>query len=331
MFNKGIDTVHCEPTARCNAACPMCARTNNEQLLANQGEWSFDDFKNYFPPHIVQAVRKWKWCGNFGDPIACKDLILMHEYILEHNPSASFIMSTNGGLRSEKFWSRLGEIYNNNNSVIEFHIDGLEDTNHIYRVGVKWEKLMRNVKAYIATGAKASWFYIPFFHNEEQIPEAEKMSEKLGFDKFVVKVSARFGSSNRGFFLNGAKLFPPLDPKYNFEKVQVEGGELVCFAEKRKEIYVDAWGRFWPCCWTGSEFAAEGINEINNLNHRFLEEIITDPEVDKWIQGLYADKHSVCNKRCTGKGQHMIMADGVQRPQKELWGKVSQVIATDRD
>lgn len=332
MLINGFNAVEIEPTSRCNAGCPMCSRTNNPKILDNLGEISLAQFMKFFPPDSVKSIYQWKWCGNFGDPVVAKDFNDMIRYIVDHNPEANHIISTNGGVRNEKFWIELGELIKQSGSKshVQFHIDGLEDTNHIYRVGVKWSKLIKNVKSYLSTGAYGAWFYIPFFHNEEQIDEARELSEKLGFHDFIVKISARFPGPNKGFFKNGAELFPPLDSRFNIESLQVEG-DLVCATEARKEIYVDAWGKFWPCCWTASKFVHSNVIE-NDLNKRSIQDILNDPEVDKWINDLYKDKKSICNQRCTGKKQHVLEFDGVQRPQKELWGEVSRkVIATDRD
>lgn len=335
MFDHGIREVHIEPTARCNAKCPMCSRTGRKTILDDQGELTLADFKKYFPPHLLKDIEQWKFCGNFGDPILCKDLIPIHEYILEHSHSPVFILSTNAGVRSTNWWAKLGEIYKRADptSYVQFHIDGLEDTNHIYRVGVKWDKVMANAKAYLATGAHAAWVFIPFFHNEYQVDEAEQLSKEMGFDEFVVKISARFPDFKSGFFANGSQLFPPIDPRFDIIDMQVKG-ELVCFAEVRKEIYVDAWGNFFPCCWTASAAKTNSPRgwpmtsdpTINSLNHRTLEEIITDPVMNEWIEKMYADKKSTCNQRCTGHRQHVIEMGGVQTPQKELWGVSRRVI-----
>ena len=327
MFINGINAVHFEPTARCNAKCPMCSRTGNSTILNNQGEISIKRFRKFFSPKHLKKIQKWKFCGNFGDPIIAKDLIEMHEEILIYNSDAEFILSTNGGIRSESFWKELGKIYNRSNekSCVEFHIDGLEDTNHIYRIGVKWDKLIRNAKAYNSTNAKSSWFFIPFFHNEHQVEEAEKLSVQLGFNEFVVKISTRFPETTRGFYGNGAKLFPPIGKRFQTKHLQTEG-KLVCFAEERKEIFVDAWGRFFPCCWTASRYtkikswSIHKNEKMISLDHRSIDDIISDPKIDEWIQSLYQDTTSVCNKRCTGKYQHVLDFGGEQRPQKDMWG-----------
>ena len=325
MFVSGVEAVHLEPTARCNAGCPMCARTGNELILGNQGEISYDEFIIYFPEDFVKGLKQFKFCGNYGDPAVANDLLKMHQYLYDINPDIRFIMSTNGGVRPTRYWKELGELYAKSpQSRMHFHIDGLEDTNHIYRVGVKWEKVIANAHAFISAGGKADWFFIPFFHNEHQVEEAEQIAYDMGFDEFVIKVSARFSDFRKPFSNGSVKIYPPTDNRFNIEGMQVEG-PLICFAEKRKEIYVDAWGRLFPCCWTASRFNnTEGWVQhkdptINSLRHRSIEEIHADPKIDEWINSLYCNKASVCNKRCTGSYQHVIDIKGQQRPQKELW------------
>lgn len=325
MFLNGIEALHIEPTARCNAMCPMCARTNNSKILDNQGEITIDQFKSFFPPHIIASIKQIKFCGNYGDPAVATDLLEMHKYIWSINSDAKIIISTNGGIRGEDFWTQLGLLYSEHkSSVVHFHIDGLEDTNHIYRIGVRWDKVVSNATAFIKGGGNAQWFFIPFFHNEHQIEKAETLSKELGFSKFVIKISGRFNDFKKPFKGNGSTLYPPTDSRFNIQSMQVEG-ELICFAEERKEAYIDAWGRFFPCCWTGSTFfntnnwPMHHDIKINSLHHRKIEDIISDPVIDTWISSLYNNKKSVCNKRCTGSMQHVIDVEGTQRPQKILW------------
>ena len=68
-----------------------------------------------------------------------------------------------------------------------FSIDGLEDTNHIYRRNVNWKKLMGNAQAYIDAGGVARWEYLIFKHNEHQLVLAEQTASAMGFDKFIPK------------------------------------------------------------------------------------------------------------------------------------------------
>ena len=73
-----------------------------------------------------------------------------------------------------------------------FGIDGLEDTNHIYRQGTVFKQIIRNVKAFIQAGGRAQWDFIVFKHNEHQVEKAGELSKKLGFEIFSIKRSNRF-------------------------------------------------------------------------------------------------------------------------------------------
>ena len=80
--------------------------------------------------------------GHLGDP-------MMNPDVLEGCQTWSdmgvkkIIFDTNGGLRSEEFWRSLAKI---RGVYCTFSIDGLEDTNHIYRRNVKWNKLISNMR-----------------------------------------------------------------------------------------------------------------------------------------------------------------------------------------
>ena len=88
----------------------------------------------------------------------------------------------------------MGKISTNNkpNGKIDFGIDGLEDTNHLYRRGVSFEKAINNAQAFIKTGGKAQWNYIVYKHNEHQIGQAKLLSEIIGFDKILFRGTGRF-------------------------------------------------------------------------------------------------------------------------------------------
>jgi hypothetical protein len=131
------------------------------------------------------------------------------KYLREVNPNIMLGIHTNGSLRSKSFWTELGTVLNRSGDYCRFGIDGLEDTNHIHRVNTIWDLIMKNSKAFIDAGGNADWEYLIFEHNEHQVEEAKELSEKLGFKKFIPKVSRRFKIYPQ------IKLYPPKGAKYN--------------------------------------------------------------------------------------------------------------------
>ena len=116
-------------------------------------------------------------------------------------------INTNGGMKTTPFWIALGELFEKNHSrYVIFSVDGLEDTNHIYRRNVKWNKVSDNMYCYSQTGATGIWEFLKFKHNEHQLKEAKEMADWLGFE-------IRFKNPN-GF--EGGPM-PARDKDYNIE------------------------------------------------------------------------------------------------------------------
>lgn len=195
-----IKTVHLEITDKCNAACPMCARNinggeDNPQLPGT--ELSIDDVKKIFSPDFVKQLDRMYMCGNYGDPIAARDTLEVFQYFREHNAKINLSMHTNGSAKKPDWWRLLAYALGNKGYVV-FSIDGLEDTNHLYRQNTVWSKIMENAQAFIDAGGRARWDYIVFAHNEHQVDEAEALANNMRFERFQYKKSARFFSVATG-------------------------------------------------------------------------------------------------------------------------------------
>lgn len=184
---------HIELTSKCNAACPHCPRHLRGVPIrhpsVNLWEMSFEDVKKWFSPEILQKVGSMNLCGNFGDPIVCKDMIEVVEYFNLSNPDINIEIRTNGGARDELFWTRLGIISKNSNKkvMVMFSIDGLKDTNHLYRRNVNWETLKRNVNTYTKSGGYCGQEFLIFEHNEHQIDDTKKNSYQWGIEYVTFK------------------------------------------------------------------------------------------------------------------------------------------------
>jgi len=201
MYNADeITTVHLEVTERCNASCPQCARNINGGEVNPQlhdAELSLDDVRIILKPEFIAQLKRLYMCGNYGDPISARDTLEIFEYVRSHNAKMQLSFHTNASAKTPEWWSRLPAAMGKNHYVV-FSVDGLEDTNHLYRQGTVWKNIIRNAEAFIKAGGRARWDFIVFGHNEHQIEEARALAESMGFEKFNVKKSNRFFSNTRG-------------------------------------------------------------------------------------------------------------------------------------
>lgn len=175
--------LHFEMSSRCNAKCPHCPRFIKGTPIMNPSvqlaDISIEQFIEWFPVEVIQKFGSINFCGNFGDPSNCPDFIPIIRYILRYNKKVVIEIRTNGGARSTSFWSELGKIIKGKHKTI-FSVDGVEDSNHLYRRNVKWSKLVENIKAFTSSGGVGVWEYLIFKHNEEHTSEAKYLCEQFG-------------------------------------------------------------------------------------------------------------------------------------------------------
>lgn len=308
-------------TTGCNAACPMCSRTGNSNIEDNPDEITLEKFKKYFPVEFLRQLDVIKFCGNFGDPAFARDCLEIHQYIDEVNPDITFAMHTNGGLRNRQFWRQLGEVYAKRPyRIITFHVDGLEDTNHIYRANVDFNVVMKNAKTAISTGANCLWAMIPFAHNEHQVEDAEEMSKLMGFVAFALKVSGRFGEWKPFKFIDRKtgvekKIYPPTSPEFDVTEMKTVTDDPVCSSQTRRDIFVDARGIVMPCCWYASAYEnRQGVREAleqygkYDLNKHSLVDILSSDLYNGGIQNIWEDRstqlNAMCYSKCRGASVH---------------------------
>lgn len=245
-----IKAVHLELTERCQAACPMCPRTGNEHL--SEAELSLHDIKKIFPPEFIKQLDRISLCGNFGEPIVARDCLNIVKYFRSNNSEMLITMNTNAGARPVDWWTDLANTIGKRGFVI-FGIDGLEDTNHVYRVNVRWDNIINGAKAFIAAGGEARWDYIVFQHNEHQIEQAQELSKQLGFKSFRLKKSYRYINNPKTdikeplMYKNEAALKLPKTKEF------YDTAPIDCKVKKINEIFISAEGLMLPCCWVAGK------------------------------------------------------------------------------
>lgn len=266
FIDQRIRRLHLELTEKCNASCPLCLRTNPQGLTTRsyigKKELRLSDLRKYLPIALREDLIEVHMCGNYGDPIMAQDCMEIADLLCTDYCAVS--LSTNGGARSTRWWSTLGRVLAKNpRSRVDFHIDGLEDTNNFYRRNTRFSKIMDNANAYILAGGKANWEFIPFKHNEHQIEKARDLSQKMGFAQFTIKKSNRMFSKEsprhpftdregRTFYIEApSSKYAPLKTRSRTSVLpDSDKEEIQCLSLFYKELYVSCESIIYPCCWT---------------------------------------------------------------------------------
>lgn len=273
---QDIKTIHLEVTQNCQASCPMCDRNINGGALnphINLDELSLEDCKFIFKPDFIAQLNTMYMCGNLGDPIVAKDTLEIFKYFREHNKKMWLSMNTNAGAKSADWWRQLATVFGRMGAVI-FSVDGLKDTNHLYRQGVVWNNVERNMRAFIDAGGRARWDFLIFKHNEHQVEEAESLANEWGCEKFIKKKSGRFitatsqkKESHQAVDRKGnetTKLKKPeekylnkalgkqdvLLEKYGSMEAYYDVVPIHCKVKTDNSLFITAEGLALPCCWT---------------------------------------------------------------------------------
>ena len=240
---SNIKILHIESTDACNAACPQCARETDATFNKNNlHHLTVAQLANLMDESTIKNLNKVFMCGDYGDPAAGKYTLDLYKYFRNINPNIVLGMNTNGGLRDTKWWIELATFVNKEKDYVVFSIDGLKDTNHIYRVNVAWDKVINNAKAFISAGGNAHWEMLVFKHNEHQVEQAQQLAKDLGFKWFRAKVSRRFESTPVSFLQTPVGWASPI----------VTNGSIECSALKEQSLYISAKGYIHPCCWLGT-------------------------------------------------------------------------------
>lgn len=281
-----------ETTSKCNAMCPMCLRSVNGGKINPHlplVELGLSDVKKMLSEPFVQGLDKVFMCGNYGDPAAATEALEIFHWLRHVNPKIRLEIFSNGGLRSEKWWVELAAVIDK----AVFAVDGLEDTNHLYRRGVNWAKVERNIQAFTRAGGRARWDYIVFRHNEHQVEEARQKAAEWGVQDFQVKKTGRFFSNIKTKIKDAQEVWDkdekveyllelPRSEKYvnkAFAKGKTEeqkaGGDMKKYIERsvidckvaaEKSVYLTSEGFVLPCCWLAIRmypwYSGKGKTEI---------------------------------------------------------------------
>ncbi|MGU9957691.1 MAG: radical SAM/SPASM domain-containing protein [Arenicellales bacterium WSBS_2016_MAG_OTU3] len=325
---------HIELTDKCNAGCPMCPRTLElvgctvDKSVVGNDELKLADFQQHFNEAFCKQTGLVVFSGVLGDPLAASQCLQICDYLTSNG--VQIAISTNASLRNTRWWRELGDIMQRTNSRVEFHIDGLHEVNALYRVHTSFKKIMQNAEAYLGTGAQAEWHFILFKHNQHQVEDAFKRSRKMGFKRFVLIDTVRFGNTRFKYQLPNHEIryleastksgadFDLADAKPDDKheaarwkrlsgmKAKKPDHVIWCKSQEQNRAYIGAKGDVSACCWVfdsdeQSKFYKQ--NDINlaghNIRKKPLQEILhSEPFVSLYSNAWSENSLSICQRKC---------------------------------
>jgi MoaA/NifB/PqqE/SkfB family radical SAM enzyme len=334
MYNfDEIKMVHAEITGKCNARCPMCSRYDKQGYLhpdIEETHLSTELFYKFFGDDFVKQLDHVYFSGVYGDPCIHPNLLEFCQYLIKHNIKVK--VDTNAGYRKPEFWSKLATA----GVHINFAVDGLRDTNHLYRRGVDWNIVEANMQAFSQAGGQAQWNYIVFEHNEKDLPAAQQLAKELNFD-FRIKITQKFKKFKSWHVMqDGVKQFeiaPPTTDLYRHPNIgkqeysttennltdfslqrykKFDNLEISCKSLDRKELFLNYQGYVVPCCYLGTfygpsanahQFKQYDLDKFNLCNHTLVD-IVRNLSVikDSWTKTTADGKLITCSHTC-GKNQ----------------------------
>ena len=194
-----------ELTTKCTLGCPACPRNSP---FVNKKEWDV----GHLNTNIIKSFaddsedREYLFVGCYGDPIYHPDFIDIIRYYVNRNKILT--IHTNGSFKKQKWWDELASLNWSRNQQFVFSVDGLEETNHIYRIRANWKSIMRGMKI-MGSLPKYSrpyleWKYLVFPYNEHQVEEARQLSSNIGLDNFLPVISER---PNDAYFCDNPEIY----------------------------------------------------------------------------------------------------------------------------
>jgi len=325
------DHWHIEPSSICTLKCPRCPRAEVPESLLNR-QLTLKFFQDQIGTDVVKHIRKITFCGNDGDPIYCKELIEICQWLKTVNPDMHLVIITNGSYKTPEWWQALGRVLDHRDEV-NWSIDGWDQaSNEQYRVNSNWNSIVDGIRFFSEANETTYrvWAAIAFRFNQDRLGDMQTMAQELGMDLFQITKSTKFGSH----YPETYGVFDPLCPDrvdlvsstHRFERAlmpitnRARPGELlkeifwsraqdldqhkqysgICLIGN-KGVFLNSQGEFYPCCWTANRYPHNSqwhnlAQTRFNLWHTNFSDIIAD---EFWKKEFLEFDSQECATKCT--------------------------------
>ena len=264
---SAIKWLQVEATTKCNAWCPGCGRNNGGHTLSTGlviEDLDINRFKNLLDQ--LPSLDTIDFCGTYGDAIAAANITEQVELAKLH--AKKIVVRTNGSLRNSEWWKNFANLLKSVEHEVWFCLDGLEDTHSIYRQGTDFNTIIDNAKAFMSAGGIAVWQFIPWKHNEHQIKDCIRMSQKLGFKRFEFIRDVRKDFEPKHYRTGAVINIQPWgnDQKLNrLEQVKTTVLAENCRHLTQPSVYLNANGKVSPCCFFNTNTCEDRIEQLPNI------------------------------------------------------------------
>jgi len=323
-----LELVQWEPTSYCNANCLVCPRTDQETMLTqpsivhtqrHSNNTDIQAFINSVVDVRLKKLKKIVYNGNIGDAMMHPNIADILINIDQRRPLIRQHVHTNGGGpwadKFEKIGSYLSQQNLDPNPDPNIHfifsIDGLEDTNHLYRRNVQWKHILKNAEILRKHKVNVRWKMNRFDHNAHQVDQARDLAKSWGWN-FSLN-DGTWGGDQIKDLIHKPKNTELYKQKVKDWSISFENDDYiiendfpndtkqyndVCVWKVHKEIQIVSDMSVWPCCWTSHFHYLYWLQNKNIWNNESKNVLNSDGSqyrhlrsVKQWEQLMNIDKN----------------------------------------
>lgn len=188
----------------------------------------------------------------------------------------------------KEIWDTINEELDLHTFTWTFSVDGLEDTNHIYRKRSNWSHIEYAMSKILSMPKERRpvtvWKWIEFPYNKHQTLEARALAKSIGFDEFASVTSTRWRPYPKSTEDIEQYLFPK---ELELWKESMSDIHPRCLEHKNHNVFVSPDGYLRPCCYVNNSldwdeflmWVSENDLDIKDLEliGRGMDEIVKTP------------------------------------------------------
>jgi hypothetical protein len=227
-----------EISSLCNAGCSVCPRKHRGHYTEfTQTYWTEQEVRNTIDTNIIKNLYGIGYCGNFGDVMGNPEVVGITKYFREHNKTMSIHVATNGGIGKPSDYAEMAKL----GGIYTFGLDGVGIANELYRVNVKWDKVVKNTTEFVKNTINKDQFRIQFItwaETTDQIIPMIEFIQSLGVGKLYLRKPFTTGPKTEVYSMSGQlthflteiqdeRFFKYFDTTWEFEQLEQLKNEIL--------------------------------------------------------------------------------------------------------